>query len=291
MVGGDLLSGCPAQPSCPSLEAGVGISVAYLDIGPLGSTQDAPGCTTEHFIVLVHVGCIVLRSSQWRHEDILQGDMIHSTEVSDIRNTPCFPQRTHPYSSRHSKDQNPTVRCQNKLQSATAEIKRGEANASQLESTPSGYQRKTKVRKKHVSLCLCARLACWMTHKGIQGIDQRRKPPQEQPGGRGNLLLHNQIYFWRDKSSKEEDTPHWCDHCLSSAMPHDCTWTWGSQLGTGCAPPLVGCCQVLLLAGHTLNDASPVNGYIERLPAFQYLTRQTSQNPSDPRADAACVCW
>lgn len=288
MVGADLLSSCPALcwPSCPSLEAGVGISVAYLDIGPLGSTQDTPGCTTQHFIVLVHTGCIVLRSSQWRHGHILQGDTMHSTEAPDIRNTPCFPRRAHPYSSPHSKD-NPTVCCQNKLQSATAEIKGGEANASQLESIPSGYQRKTQVRKKHVSLCLCAWLACWMTHKGIQGIDQRRKPPQEQPGGRRNLLLHNQIDFWRDKSSKEEDTPQWCDHCLSSAMPCDATWTWGSQLGTGCASPLVGCCQVLILAGHTLNDSSPVHGYTERLPAFSISPRQ---NPSDPSADAACVC-
>lgn len=59
----------PCLPYPASLEAvrGVGISEAYLDMGPLGSTQETPGRATDHFTVLAHTGCIVLRSSQWRH--------------------------------------------------------------------------------------------------------------------------------------------------------------------------------------------------------------------------------
>ena len=94
------------------------------------------------------------------------------------------------------------------------------------------------------------------------GIDQRRRgPPQEQPGGRRNLLLHSQMYFWRDKCSPDESRPfYWCDHCLSSVMPHDIRRCLDHSLT--CAPAasasvVFGCWCVF--AGFTLNYYSTDN--------------------------------
>lgn len=216
----------PCLPYSPSLEAvrGVRLSEAYLDTRPLGSSQETPGRTTDRLTALAHTSRIVLRSSQWRHahRDVFCRETWSIPLRLQCSEHPgAFPQRTHPYSHPHGED-NPIVCRPKQLQSATAEIKRRKANLVQLGSIPSGQQRKTKVSEKHVWLSLSAWLACWTTHKGTRGIDQRRRrPSQEQPGGRRNLLLHSQIYFWGDKRSKDESRLCWCDHPLSPVMPHD----------------------------------------------------------------------
>lgn len=200
----------PPLPHPPLLEAvrGVRISKAWLKKGPLGLAQKTPGPTTDSFTLLAHTGCIVPRSTQWRlpHRDIFCRDAwciplrLRCTEHSGD-----FPS-SHIHIHIHMAKTIHQHVTQKQLQSATGEIKRKEANLVQLESIPSGQQRKTKVSEKHVWLSLSTQLACWLTHKETQGIDQRRRrPPQEEPGGRRNLLLHSQMYFWRDAQRMRGD--------------------------------------------------------------------------------------
>lgn len=214
----------PCLPYFPSQEAvrGVRISEAYLDMGPLGSTQETPGRTTHYFTVLAHTGCIVLRSSQWRHahRDIFcRGTRCIPLRLRCTENPGTFPS-THIHIQIHMAKTILVVCHTKQLQSAIRQIKRRDETF--MESVHSGQHRKTKVSKKHNWLSVSAWRACWTTHKGTQGVDQkRRRPPQEQPGGRRNLLLHSQIYFWRDKCSEDESRLYSCNRCLSLVMPHD----------------------------------------------------------------------
>lgn len=74
----------PFLPYPPSSEAvrGVWISEAYLDTGPLGSTQETPGRTKDYFTALAHTGGIVLRAHN--------GDMPTKTYSAE---TWCIPLR------------------------------------------------------------------------------------------------------------------------------------------------------------------------------------------------------
>lgn len=98
----------------PSLEAvrGVRISEAYLDSGPLGSAQETPGHIAEHYTVLAHTGCIVLRSLKWRHAQgkmfSSKGDMMRSADVYSILNTRVLSPHNHTYSHPRSRG-NPTM--------------------------------------------------------------------------------------------------------------------------------------------------------------------------------------
>lgn len=156
--------------------------------------------------VLAHTDCIVLGSSQLGQAH--RGIFCRETRCIPLRlrcteNPGAFPS-AHIHIHSHKAKTIPVVCHTKQLQSATREIKKREANLAQLESIPSGQQRKTKVKKNQAGLNLSAWLACWTTHKGTQGIDQRRRPLQEWPEGRRNLLLCSQICFWGDKQSKDE---------------------------------------------------------------------------------------
>lgn len=210
---------------------------------------------------------------------ILQRDMMHSFEVTMYWKPWRFPQRTHIHITMAKTI--PVVCHTKQLQSATRQIKRRDENLVQLESIPSGQHRKTKVSKKHDWLSLSTWLACWTTHKGTHGVDQRwRRPPQEQPGGRRNLLLLSQIY-WRDKCSEDESRLYSCDHCLRLVMPHDVRRYLDPTLAYSRAvspSAVIGWCLYLLAAPYMIAQQITAHGAIESLSVL-YVNRQTSQTP------------
>lgn len=150
----------PWLPYFPSPEAvrDVRISEAYLDMGPLGSTQETPGRTTHCFTVLAHTGSIVLRSSQWRHahRDIFcRGTRCIPLRLRCTENPGAFPS-THIHIQIHMAKTIPVVCHTEQLQSATRQIKRRDENLVQLESVHSGQHRKTKASKKPIWLSVSA---------------------------------------------------------------------------------------------------------------------------------------
>lgn len=213
----------PCLTYAPSSEAvkGVGISEAYLNIGPLGSTQRhlvAPQTALQCWLTLAVLFREAHNGDIFTQRCILQEDKMHSTEVTMYWTPWLFsPAHTSIFTStwlRQSSSVSPRTTAVCNWGDKEKRDKLSPAGEHSLWSTEEDESKR--------KACLTEPwLACWTTHKGTQGIDQRGRPPQKQPGGRRNLLLHSQIYFWRDKRSKDKSRLHWCDHCLSSVMPHD----------------------------------------------------------------------
>lgn len=97
--------------------------------------------------------------------------------------------------------------------------KRGKLVPAGEHSLYSTQEDKSKQKSMSDLPCLLG-LVFWTRHKGTRGTDQGRRPPQEQPRGRRNLLLHSQISFRGEKCSNDERL-HWRNHSLGPIMPHD----------------------------------------------------------------------
>lgn len=174
--------------------------------------------------MLAHTGCIILRSSQWRHahRDIF------------CREPRCIPLRlrctecpgtfsgAHIHIHIHMAKTFPSVCHPKQLKSAAGEIKRrggklSPAGAHTLWSTDKDESKQKACLTEPD--CLASLLDDPQRDTGDWSEEDRTSTGTAR--GRRNLLLLSQMYFWRDKRFQDESRLCWCDHCLSSVMPHD----------------------------------------------------------------------